>query len=204
MRMFLLFGLVLCGSIGLADEPAPKSLAEPTGPVVHIEMRIVEVREGLWESDSKSLVDSGVDWDIWKNIPGAKVISAPNVIVTSGRQATVETTTRGPIEYLEKTGDDRLSIKSFEPDSPLGTRIGVLATTDDGELKVSVELTMLVGTTDGTRLISGVDVPIGRPVIGKQALETAFRWDDGEVYLVELPTPSDKQAFLLVRARTKK
>lgn len=66
----------------------------------------------------------------------------------------------------------------------------------DWEQSWAVEQT---ATADG----DFVDDAIGRPVIGKQALETSFRWDDGEVYLVELPTPNDKQAILLVRARTK-
>ena len=199
MRLLTIACLLILSPLAIGDDASSKIAHKKQphtklGPSVYkVEMQIVEVRNATGADSALKKVD----WDSWRKHRNANLLSSPTLVVAANKLAAIELWPTEPIQYLEPDGNKRFVLKEFGPHK-LGLKVSALID-DAGTAKIAFSSATLDGGTDGTQVIVGVDVPIGKPVVRETTLETKVKFVDNQPVRISLPTPRGKHAYMLLR-----
>jgi hypothetical protein len=129
-----------------------------------------------------------------------QLVYAPVVEMPEHGERRVEIKSKQPIQYFEKRADGLYELKEIQLATGLDIEI-TEASEDEGRGYIELEdLLMRVRSVEKREKIPGVNLSVGKPVLGEQKYELYFRLRPGKDYGV-LITPKNRQGGLLVRLR---
>lgn len=191
----LLFGVGVAGAQPDSTPPAPnQSTTAGAESTYRVELKIVEQRAGS-KAPSGVSVQKRVSWDDVLTGEGDKVLMAPTITVRANQTATVAAHPSKPIKYLVPDGEKRFAIKELAP-RKLGLEFAVKI--EDAAVTVGVDSASLHGGSLGTDTFVGVDVPIGKPIVKQDSIESVVSLDELPARIA-IPTADGKHAYLLIR-----
>lgn len=129
-----------------------------------------------------------------------KLVYAPVVLMDEHATGTFNIESKQPIQYFEKRDDGLFELK--EAELPTGLDIEITEAVEK-EKAGYIELTDIVITmrsVERREKIEGVNLPVGRPILGKDKFVFYFRVRPGKDYGI-LIRPQRGQGGLLIRLR---
>ena len=128
------------------------------------------------------------------------MIYSPEILLFEHSSGKVMIESKQPIQYFEKRNDGLFELKQMELETGIDLEITKAV---EEEKKDDIELTDLILTIRSVKrreIIEGVNLPVGKPILGEQKYVFFFRVDPGEDYGI-LINPRQGRGSLLIRLR---
>ena len=129
-----------------------------------------------------------------------RLIYAPVVEMEEHDDRTVEIRSKQPIQYFQKREDGLYELKDVQLNTGLDIEITEAVEEEDKGFIRLTDLLMTMRSIEKRERIPGVNLSVGKPVLGEQKYEMYFRLRPGKDYGI-LIKPERGQGGLLVRLR---
>ena len=136
------------------------------------------------------------------SLPEDKITIVYQPLVVEMEEHSSRTVTIGsqqPIQYFEKREDGLFELKEIELPTGLDMKIEAVEEEDRGYIRLT-DIVMTMRLVESRETIEGVNLPVGRPILGEKKYTFYFRLRPGKDYGV-LIRPQFGQAGLLLRLR---
>lgn len=128
-----------------------------------------------------------------------KLIYSPDIVMAEHSTSTVKIESKQPIQYFEKRKDGLFELKEIE--LPTGLDIEIEAEEDEKHGYILLtDMVMMIRLVEKREKVEGVNLSVGRPVLGEQKYIFFFRVRPGKDYGI-LIRPEFGQGGLLIRLR---
>jgi len=128
-----------------------------------------------------------------------ELIYSPVIVMYEHDSSRVKIESKQPIQYFEKRSDGLFELKEVK--LPTGLDIDIEAREDEKKGYILLtDLVMRLRSIEGREKIEGVNLAVGRPILGRQKYVFYFRIRPGKDYGI-LIKPERGQGALLVRLR---
>jgi len=127
------------------------------------------------------------------------LIYSPEIVMAEHSKRKVKIESEQPIQYFEKRKDGLFELKEIKLRTGLDIEIEPVEEEDKGYIRLT-DMVMTMRSVEKRERIEGVNLPVGRPVLGEQKYVFYFRVRPGKDYGI-LIRPGRGQGRLLIRLR---
>jgi hypothetical protein len=128
-----------------------------------------------------------------------RLVYAPRLEMDEHDDREVEIRSEQPIQYFEKREDGLFELKQIKLATGLDIKIGAKEEEDEGYI-VLEDIEMTLRTVARREKVPGVNLAVGKPILGEQEYDFFFRVRPGKDYGIVI-SPERGQGGLLIRLR---
>lgn len=126
-------------------------------------------------------------------------ISTPQIMTLAGERAVLEVGQEQPVQYMKPAEDGQLELVALD-DEKIGLTVAVTPAQDvPGPMLVDLALAFRYTWVKAREAVDGVNLPVGKPVLGHAAAEGTVRAQCDAWSCLRVPVESEGNIYLFLR-----